>query len=179
MFYSAETGGFYVDGQIRPSDAIEVDDDTYASLLQGQAQGKAIISGSDGAPVFSASAEPSLNDVKASLSAAIDAAAERERLKYITPGAGQAMTYQQKADEATRYLAATDPVSSDYPILSAEIGITAAEIGGVAQVIVAAYAQWQMIGAAIEAARLGGKRAIVDAGTEADARAAAAAVTWP
>jgi hypothetical protein len=123
--------------------------------------------------------EVDLVTLKANLSALIDAAAERERLKYITGGAGQAMTYQQKADEATRYLAATDPAPTDYPILSAEVGITAADIGGVAQVIRAAYAQWQIIGAAIEAARLGGKRAISEADNEADALTAANAVSWP
>jgi hypothetical protein len=120
----------------------------------------------------------SLAAVKESLKSIIDVGAEAERLKYITPGAGQAMTYQQKADEAARYLAASAPKASDYPLLSAEAGITAADIAGVAQVVSAAFAQWQAIGGAIEAVRLGAKKSIDDAST-IDAANAAARVTWP
>lgn len=127
---------------------------------------------------FSAPIAVSLDQVKAGLKVAVDIGAETERLKYITPGAGQAMTYQQKADEAARYLGASSPKSSDYPLLSAEIGITAADIAGVAQVVSAAFAQWQTIGGAIEAVRLGAKKAIDDA-TTIDAANAAANVTWP
>ena len=127
---------------------------------------------------FSAPASPSIDQVKASLKAAIDIGAETERLKYITPGAGQAMTYQQKADEAARYLAASNPKASDYPLLSAEVGITASDIAGVAQTVSAAFSHWQDIGGAIEAVRLGAKKAIDDA-TTIDAANAAANVTWP
>lgn len=110
--------------------------------------------------------------------AAIDAEAERQRLRWITPGAGQAMTYQAKVDEA-RALAVegeeADP--SHYPMLSAEVGITGATLQDVSGVVIAAYQQWQAIGAAIEAARLGGKRAVDLAETVEDV--AAIGVTWP
>ncbi|WP_050578778.1 hypothetical protein [Rhizobium leguminosarum] len=122
---------------------------------------------------------PSLDAIKADLCEAIDRAAEQERRKYITSGAGQAMTYVQKADEAKRFLAAEDPVAADYPLIAAEIGITAPDIGEVAAIVAAAHQSWQQIGAAIEAARLGTKKEIMAATTEAVARAAAAAVTWP
>jgi hypothetical protein len=179
-FFSGSTGGFYHSALHPdiPDDAVAVTDAEHEALLSAQEGGAEIIAGTDGAPQARLP-QVDLGTLKANLSASIDAAAERERLKYITPGAGQAMTYQQKTGEAARYLAATDPVPADYPSLSAEIGITAGDIGGVAQVIVAAHAQWQIIGAAIEAARLGAKRAIGEADTEADAQAAAAAVTWP
>lgn len=123
-------------------------------------------------------ASDALQQLKISLKSNVDQSAETERLKYITPGAGQAMTYQQKADEAGRYLAASAPNASDYPLLSAEVGITAADISGVAQVIAAAFARWQAIGGAIEAVRLAAKKAIDDA-TTVDAANAAANVTWP
>lgn len=126
--------------------------------------------------------EPSrenLADLKARLKASIDDAAEAERRKYITPGAGQAMTYMQKADEASRYLAAGNPDASGYPLLSAEVGITAPTLQEVAQVVHAAYSQWQVIGAAIEAARLFVKAAIDEATDSAAAQAAAATITWP
>lgn len=115
---------------------------------------------------------------KDALKAAVDIAAETERLKYITPGEGQALTYMQKSDEARRYLSAEEPVASDYPLLSAEVGITAPDIGGVASVVHAAYSHWQQIGAAIEAARIGGKAAIEAAETGADAQAAYDAIVW-
>lgn len=120
-----------------------------------------------------------LSGLKVSLKALVDAYAETTRLQYITPGAGQAMTYSQKADEASRFLAATDPVASDYPMLNAEVGITALTIAEVAAVVSAAYAQWQAVGAAIEGIRLGGKKAIDDATTAGAAQAAFDAVTWP
>ncbi len=124
-----------------------------------------------------------LVEVKSALKASIDAAAEAERLKYITGGAGQAMTYQQKSDEAKRYLAAIDAgvqtEPSAYPLLSAEVGITAATLEEVAAIVNGAYQQWQIIGAAIEAVRLGTKTTIDAAPTVADAEGAARAAVWP
>jgi hypothetical protein len=121
----------------------------------------------------------SLADLKVRLKARIDDAAEAERREYITQGAGQAMTYMQKADEASRYMSATDPDASGYPLLSAEVGITAPTLQEVARVVHAAYSQWQIIGAAIEAARLATKAAIKSAKTIEEALAAANALSWP
>lgn len=119
-----------------------------------------------------------LSALKATLCTQIDAAAEVERARYITPGAGQAMTYQTKAAEALAL--ASDPALDPavYPLLSAEIGITAPDLAGVGAVVRAAYAAWQVIGAGIERARLAGKAAVLAAEDEATARAAAA-VEWP
>ena len=47
----------------------------------------------------------------------------------------------------------TEP--SAYPLFSEEVGITAATLEEVATVVNGAYQQWQIIGAAIEAVRLG------------------------
>lgn len=120
-----------------------------------------------------------LSDIKAGLKMAIDSAAETERLKYITPGTGQAMTYQQKVAEAQGYKAATIPKPEDYPILASEVGITAPTLSEVADTVLAAYRQWQQIGAMIEAIRLGAKRDIDAAETEAAARAVVEAIVWP
>jgi hypothetical protein len=133
--------------------------------------------------VDSSAEPPALADVKVRLKAAIDAAAETERLKYITGGAGQAMTYQQKADEAKRYIAVVEaggtPLAADYALLSAEVGITAPTLGEVAAVVNNAFLQWQIIGGAIEAVRLGTKAAIGAAATIAEADAAVNAAAWP
>ncbi|MGO4665161.1 hypothetical protein [Bosea sp. 2RAB26] len=106
--------------------------------------------------------------LKRRLKSAIDAAAEAERLKYITPGAGQAMTYQPKADEARRLADDQAPDPAGYPLLSAEVGITASTLADVGEAVMAAYQQWIQIGALIEAARLSAKQAI-DAAKTADA----------
>lgn len=132
----------------------------------------------DGEWVY-APAPVDLGNLKASLKAQIDADAEAQRLKYITPGAGQSMAYLQKAMEATAYLAATDPDPADYPLLAAEVGITGDTIADVAAVVDAHYQAWRVIGAAIEQARLGAKAAVDAAETVEDAQAAYEAVAWP
>lgn len=119
-----------------------------------------------------------LDRVKRDTKADIDEAAERARLKYITPGAGQAMTYAEKAAQARQCLAAADPQEADYPLLAAEIGITAASLVDVAAVVVAAHSAWIEIGAAIEGIRLQAKAA-VDVAEDAAAVHAAADVGWP
>ncbi len=129
--------------------------------------------------LLAANDSPDLPSVKTALKASVDAQAETERLKYITAGAGQALTYMQKSDEARRYLAASEPNDNDYPLLAAEVGITATDMGGVATVILAAFSHWQQIGAAIEAARLGGKAAIESSETAPNAQAAFDAIAWP
>lgn len=131
--------------------------------------------------VFSAEPAVAVNIVliKQSMKTFIDAAAETERLKYITPGNGQAMTYQQKVTEAQALKSAASPQVSNYPILSSEVGITAETLGEVADIVLAAFAQWQQIGAAIESIRLGAKRDIDAAADEAAARAIIDAIEWP
>lgn len=124
-------------------------------------------------------ADMELQEVKAALKNIIDHAAEQQRLRYITAGAGQSLTYAQKAEEARLCLAASNPSSADYPLLAAEVGITATTLQGIAEVVSAANSQWLQIGAAIEAARLSGKKTVSEAENVQDAQAAAEAVVWP
>ncbi|MBQ0707725.1 MULTISPECIES: hypothetical protein [Brucella/Ochrobactrum group] len=120
-----------------------------------------------------------LSSLKSALKQGVDAWAETERLKYITPGEGQAMTYQQKVVEARAFKIASSPKAADYPVLSSEVGITAETLSEVADVVLAAFSLWQQIGAAIEAVRLGAKRDIDAAANEAAARAIVDAIEWP
>lgn len=106
--------------------------------------------------------------IKRSLKSDIDAQAETERARYITPGSGQAMTYQAKAAEAIRYHEASG--AGEYPLLSAEIGVTGATLGDVAATVIAMHNQWLLMGAQIERARLSAKAAIEAAEDEATAR---------
>lgn len=109
--------------------------------------------------------------------ASIDAEAERERLRYITPGSGQAMTYARKVEQAKAAQADADPEPDDYPLLAASIGIDGVDVLAVAATVLAMDAAWEQIGAAIEAARLNGKRAVDLAETVEAVRAIG--VVWP
>ena len=55
MFYSAQTNGFYtreIHGANIPKDAVEISDDNYKALLEGQANGKEIVPNENGYPIL-------------------------------------------------------------------------------------------------------------------------------
>lgn len=122
---------------------------------------------------------PALDEVKADLMSQIDSQAERERLKWITPGAGQAMTYQMKIQEAERLVSDPSPDPLDYPLLAAEVGISGDTLNMVADTVSAQYRAWVIVGAAIEAVRLRAKKAIGTAESAFDANQIFSAVNWP
>ncbi len=56
-FYSKSTNGFYdedLHGTAVPTDAVKITEDTYHSIMIGQAKGKTLTSDKDGQPVLSA-----------------------------------------------------------------------------------------------------------------------------
>lgn len=127
---------------------------------------------------------------KEKLKVSVDAAAENERLKYITAGVGQSMTYTEKFNQAVDYSKkyaahASDPKNTpepneaDYLLLKAGLGIDGKTLIEVAETVTYAYAIWQKIGAAIEATRLESKAAIENAKTEEEAQAVFDAIKWP
>lgn len=133
---------------------------------------------------------PTLNDTKEALKARVDVAAEKERLKYITNGVGQSMTYQTKFEQAVDYSKkyaahqadpknVTTPDENEYPLLRASIGIDGSSMIEVAETVTYAFAIWEKIGAAIEGIRLKAKAAIADAKTEEAAQAVFASIKWP
>lgn len=121
---------------------------------------------------------PSLATLKVTLAAKVDADAEAARLLWITPGSGQALTYEQKRAEAERMAADPAPQPEAYPLLAAEVGITANTLAAVGTLVRARAAAWTAIAAQIESLRLQAKAAILAASNAAQARAAAA-VPWP
>ena len=123
-------------------------------------------------------APPSLDRLKAALKIDIDRAAETERRKYLTPGEGQAMTYQEKAREVEAYRAASDQKESDYPFLMAGIGVNGSTLAEVVDTVEARRDLWVQMGSAIENRRELAKLAVDQAETEEDAKAAAI-VDWP
>lgn len=125
-------------------------------------------------------------DFKAALSARVDADAEAVRLRYITGGAGMAMTYAEKKDQALAVLqmgeqAANELVNNgaaEFPTLSASVPLEAASLYAAAQLVISKYEQWAALSRVIETTRLAGKKAISDASDAAAARAAYEAITW-
>jgi len=98
----------------------------------------------------------------------IDNMAEIVRLKYITAGFGQSMTYQEKAAEAQEYKDAGYPTitGSEYPWVKAEMDATGDNGQTAADDILAQRAAWVAIGTVIERERRLGKINVDAAGDE-------------
>lgn len=125
--------------------------------------------------------------VKAEIKAKIDADAEASRLNYITPGAGQAMTYREKFDQAEAVDAMGEQAANaltvqervaQFPVLAASVGIEAQTLWDCAQLVLTKYQEWAMLAYQIEALRLAGKAA-VDAAGDVEAARAASVIAWP
>lgn len=121
-----------------------------------------------------------LDELRQVYSTRIDVAAGNARTKYITDIPGQEMTYQEKVRQAEMLQANPALTETDCPLIFGEVGITAADAPGVATVILARYASWQQIGAAIEKARLTAKNAIsTTINDEDDAKLILSQISWP
>lgn len=103
--------------------------------------------------------------------------AEAYRLQFITAGDGQVMAYQQKLAEARAAIADGDIAEAAIPHIVAEAAIDGMTKTEKAEQIVATFEAWQAVSAAIEAKRLGAKKAIAAAETVA-AISSAASVDW-
>lgn len=116
-----------------------------------------------------------LETAKAAAIARVNDWAGRERARHITIAPGQDMIYLAKEAEALRYLADPDPAPADYPLICAEVGITAPDAYQIAQVWAYMSAMWRQVAAQIETLRLGTIAQIEAAQTEA----AVAAIAIP
>ncbi len=123
----------------------------------------------------------SLEDFRAKALRQIDEAAETARLRFVTPGASQALEYQATESDARAYLHdasdGTLMLISDYPFLRAEIEARRAAHGGVApgalivaQEVVAEADAWRMIGSLIKELRRGRKMQVAAANSVAEIR---------
>ena len=86
--------------------------------------------------------------------AEINAWAAQERLAYITVMPGQEMIYMAKEAEARAWLADPAPEMAAYPLLAAEVGITAPDAYQLAQLWVNLATLWRVAAARIEGERL-------------------------
>ncbi len=108
------------------------------------------------------------------LAAKVDYEAELTRMKFLTPGTGQALTYSYKADEARSWTKDHDVAT---PFLTAEAAARDMTVADLAAEIMTSIEEWSRVGALIEAKRMAAKTAL----TIADgfpALAAASTVDW-
>lgn len=74
MFFSQSTGGFYdtaIHGSNIPDDAVEISIEQHAELLEAQGKGKVIQAAKDGHPVAANPPPPTLEQMEAQITAAI------------------------------------------------------------------------------------------------------------
>lgn len=76
------------------------------------------------------------------------------RASVITIIPGQEMIYQAKEAEAERWMSEENPDIEEYPLLAAEIGITAPDAYSLAQLWLNMSHYWRLIAAQLEAQRL-------------------------
>lgn len=102
-----------------------------------------------------------LTQIKNAAKNEIDSKSENVRLKYITGGAGQALVYNEKAEESADYIAAGSPADlTNYPFIQAEVNATGKSATQCANDILAQKAVWITKGAQIEQIRIGSKTTI-------------------
>jgi hypothetical protein len=117
--------------------------------------------------------------VKATAIVAVDQHAELARAKFVTQGSAQAMVYLAKEAEARSCLEDAHPSPADYPLLSAEIGITGKNLQEVASTVMASASAWHVIAAQIEKLRLLAKKMVQESATVAAVDAVFAGLKYP
>lgn len=145
--------------------------------------------GSDGFTITRTLTDPALTDErKAEFKAQVNQEAETARLRYITPGDGQTMSYREKLDEAKACLAAyateqaftaANPPAGTYPLLESEVGIKGANPWKVAELVNTAFLAWKTAEAAINNLRLQAANDLDAAATVGAARTIVDAINWP
>lgn len=103
----------------------------------------------------------------------INALAGDLRATFITAIPGQEMLYLAKETEARAWTADQAPTLANYPLIAAEVGLTAPDGGALAQIWLNLGALWRQTAAQIETARMG---AIYAVGSATSAPAIAAIV---
>jgi hypothetical protein len=115
-----------------------------------------------------------LEEIKKAMCREVDVAAEAARLRFLTPGAGQAFVYQRKLAEAQYLMSNTDVRDlAETPFLSADGG----DRWQTARDVIAAAKHCDLALTAIERLRLSAKQAIRAAKNTAEIEAAAK-VDW-
>ena len=176
----------YDDCSFIPNDTVVITEAQWQEFLRNQGLRKWVA----GEVVEYTPPELPLSEIKKQLKQQVDMAAENERLKYITSGVGQSMTYQEKYNQAVEYSKKytahkqapdelPEPNENDYLLLKASLGIDGNTLIEVAETVTYSFAIWQQIGAAIEAKRLETKALIDEAESVAEAKSIFETMKWP
>lgn len=115
------------------------------------------------------SAEERAAELQAARQAAIarvNAAAGAIRARFVTQIPAQEMLYLRKEAEARAWIADPAPDLADYPLLAAEIGVTAPTAAELAQIWLNLAQIWISVAAPLETARLSGVGALEGAATD-------------
>jgi hypothetical protein len=128
---------------------------------------------------------PPIEEIRADARAEVDRQAEDARRRFITPGSGQALEYEQTRAEAEAADLAADPLDpAVFPMLEAEraaleaAGVTVT-LRQVCQQVLAEFAAWQATGAEIKRVRRTAKLQIAAAPDRAAVDAILAGLAWP
>lgn len=169
---------------LRPGARWNLNGDTLAGLeWADQQQGRPT-----DAEIEAEAARLVLPTLKDQLSKRVDEDAERVRLRYITHGVGQSMTYLEKHNQAIAVEALGETAANalseqdraaQFPTLAASVGIEAPTLWACAQLVILKYEAWAALSHVIERTRLLGKKSISDASDAAAAQAAYEAIAWP
>ncbi|WP_054302632.1 hypothetical protein [Gemmobacter sp. LW-1] len=123
-----------------------------------------------------ARAAAALEAAKAEARVTLAAAVTAARATLITDLPGQSMIYLAKEAEARTWIADPTPDPAAYPLLSAELGITAPDGASLAQIWLNLATLWRSTAADLEALRLTTRAAIDAATTVEEVEAAMASV---
>ncbi|WP_288994726.1 hypothetical protein [uncultured Gemmobacter sp.] len=123
-----------------------------------------------------ARAAAALEAAKAEARVTLAAAVTAARAALITDLPGQSMIYLAKEAEARAWMADPTPDPAAYPLLSAELGITAPDAASLAQIWLNLATLWRSTAADLEALRLTTIAAIDAATTLEEVDAAMASV---
>ena len=96
---------------------------------------------------------PNLSELRASVRGKVNDEAEKQRLRFITPGSAQAMVYDQKAVEAKLYQGNPSVSEFEIPHITAEALALGISLDEISQIILQTKARWLVISAAIESKR--------------------------
>lgn len=96
-----------------------------------------------------------LQAAQAEAVAKVNAAVGQVRRRFVTDIPGQDMLYLRKEAEAARWISDPEPDLADYPLIAAEIGITAEDGDQMAQIWINMADLWAGIAAQLETLRLG------------------------
>lgn len=134
-----------------------------------------------------------LMDYKEDAMSKVDAEAERERLCWITGGAGQAMVYSRKSVEAAAIIIASDTDLVDetaartrWPLVSAAVGLTVpctgvwvTDLRSAANQVRDVESVWISAAQAIESVRLRAKNDISSSQSKQEIDSIIFSIAWP